>query len=195
MSSSSTLRMAVMVGMAAILPLAAQAQIGPSQGGRAAFTRFKALDSNGDRALSRAELNVQGGAKAASALFQLLDADGDGRLSLREVEGISGGARVARFDSLDGDLNGYLSRREFPAALDARLFAALDRDHDGKLSMGEIRPALGGWRQSDPKAAPPVRQARQAEESQPLCWVPNFGDADRWLIEMPVLAGPTCTTR
>lgn len=194
MRSRSMLRMAVVAAMAAIPPLAVQAEIGPSQGGRSAFARFKAFDTNGDRALSRAELSARGGGKGASALFQMLDADGDGKLSLKEVEGAGGGARVSRFEAYDKDKNGYLTRTEFPAAVEARLFAALDRDRDHRLAMAEIRPSLGGWRGAEAKAAP-VRVARQKEDDRPLCWVPNFGDADRWLIEMPVLGGPSCQTR
>lgn len=191
----SMLRMAALAAMAAILPLAVQAElIGPSQGGRSAFARFKALDTDGDRALSRAELSARGGGKGASALFQMLDADGDGRLSLKEVEGAGGGARVSRFEAYDEDKSGYLTRAEFPAAIEARLFAALDRDGDRHLAMAEIRPSLGGWRGAEAKAAP-VHPARRTEYPPPLCWVPNFGDADRWLIEMPVLAGPECRTQ
>lgn len=187
---SSFLGPAAMIAvMVAAVPMAAQARIEPSETGRKAVARFKALDHDGDRILSRKELG--GGSES---LFVMLDADGDGRLSLREVEGAGGGRRLARFEAYDADKNAYLTRREFPARVDGRLFAAFDRDGDRHLALGEIRPSLGGGQGSRPDA-PMARKARPAPEDRPLCWVPNFGAADDWLIEMPVLGSSYCRTQ
>lgn len=173
-------------------PLAAQ--LPPSQSGRAALARFQDFDRDGDRALSRAELLARGRDKGADALFVMLDADGDGRLALKEVEGAGGGGRLARFDAYDVNKDGFVARREFPNFADPRLVAALDRDGDNRLALGEIRPAFAGFRPRRAKAAPLPVKTRPAERAPAAwCWVPAFGD-DGWGLEAPVLWSGCRTT-
>ncbi|HSV28678.1 MAG TPA: hypothetical protein VLL76_03940 [Candidatus Omnitrophota bacterium] len=179
----------LILAVAALLPVTAAAQMAPSEGGRAAYARFKAMDRDNDRALSLAELRKAGGERASAGLFLMLDADGDGRLSLKEVEGAGGSARLGRFEAYDVDKNGYVLRREFPKVLDPRLVAALDRNGDARLSLREIRSSFAGARAVRPDTPTARKSARVERGEQTLCWVPNFGSADRWLIEMPVLGG------
>jgi len=182
------------------LPAAAAAQLPASETGRSAFARFKSFDADGDRALSRGELAAPGRERGSASLFLMLDADGDGRLSVKEVEGRGGGGRLARFEAYDVNKDGYVTRREFPNFIDPKLVAALDRDGDGALALGEIRGSFAGWRPSaaEPRGErrPPKHAAAPAGRPAPLCWVPNFGDADDWLIEFPVIAtGGRCRTQ
>lgn len=184
------MRMGPLVLVAAlVLPAPLAAQLSPSPGGRAALARFMDFDRDGDRALDRSELVARGRDKGADALFAMLDADADGRLSLKEVEGAGGGGRVARFDAYDANKDGFVLRREFPSFPDPRLVAALDRDGDRRLALGEIRPAFAGLRPRpvEPAAAAPVRP-RPSRPAADLCWVPAIGD-DGWGLEATVMWG------
>jgi len=54
----------------------------------------------------------------------------------------------ARFDRLDADGDGMISREEFTAAMENRTerqFARMDRNEDGKITR-EDRPFRGNWR-------------------------------------------------
>lgn len=185
----------LMVAAALTLPVSAGAVLAPSEPGRAAYARFKALDTDMDRAVSRAELLRQGRERAADTLFALLDGDGDGRLAVAEVEAAGGGARLARFQSYDVDRDGMVARREFPAFFDPLLFAALDGDGDGGLELRDVSPRFAGWRPAPARPDAAVPERPQRGEDRPVCWVPNFGDADRWLIEVPVTGfGDGCRT-
>lgn len=189
------MRMGVTIVLAALaLPVPLAAQMPPSHSGRAAIARFQDFDRDGDRALGRAELWARGREKGAEALFIMLDADGDGRLSLKEVEGGGGGGRVARFDAYDVNQDGFVVRREFPNFTDPRLVAALDRDGDGRLALGEIRPAFAGFRPRVVKAPLlPVTARPPPPAAKAWCWVPAFGD-DGWGLEAPVLWSGCRTT-
>jgi hypothetical protein len=177
---------------ALVLPTAAHAQMGPSTSGRAALAAFNRADHDGDRGLSRAELLSFGREKAAALLFTMLDANGDGRLSVKEL-GAANGALLARFDAYDANKDGFVTRREFPNFVDPRLFAALDRNHDGRLSLAELRPTFAGAHVRS-VAPPPVRQARAAQppSSRPSCWVTGFG-RNSLTFEVPVVSSP-CRT-
>lgn len=104
--------------------------------GRAAS--FETLDTNGDGALSKTELEAAGAARFAAA-----DANGDGALSKEELQArASSGAakRVERMMTrLDTDGDGKLTQAE----LEARprrgdVFARLDADNDGAISKAEF---------------------------------------------------------
>ncbi|HLO76537.1 MAG TPA: EF-hand domain-containing protein [Magnetospirillum sp.] len=178
---------------ALILPAVAQAQLAPSQGGRAALAAFNRLDGNGDRALGRDELAMVSRRKAADALFSLMDADGDGRLSVKEL-GAASGALLARFDAYDVNKDGFVSRQEFPNFVDPRLLEALDRDGDGRLSLAELRPAFAGSvARAVPVHSPRKTINKPADSPQAWCWVTGFG-SDRWTLEAPVTWG-RCRTR
>ncbi len=190
------MRIGACVVLAALaLPVPLAAQMGPSHSGRAALAQFRNFDRDGDRALSRAELLVRGREKGAEAMFVMLDADGDGRLALKEVEGAGGGGRVARFDAYDVNKDGFVARREFPNFPDPRLIAALDRNRDNRLALGEIRPAFAGFRPRMEKAAAQPVKSRPAAApvTKAWCWVPAFGD-DGWGLEAPVLWSACRTT-
>lgn len=174
------------------LPAATHAALAPSESGRAAFARFKAIDTDGDRILSRVELSRLGRERGADALFALLDADRDGALSVAEVAA-AGGPGLARFQAYDADRDGTVTRREFPRFADPLLLAALDGNRDGGLELRDLRPEFAGWRPA-PSEAPKAERADR-REPLPLCWVPNFGGGDDWMIEMPVVVSRSgCVT-
>ncbi|MGE5505810.1 MAG: EF-hand domain-containing protein [Actinomycetota bacterium] len=180
--------------MAALtLPAGARDLIGPSNAGRSAMARFNALDRNHDGRLTWDELMSHGRQYGADSLFLLLDANGDGRLSAREVEGKGGGGRLARFDAYDVDHNGYVTRREFPAFVDRVLFDALDRDHDGGLSLAELRPGFAGSGVRTARADEVPAAKPQRAKPAPLCWVPTPGSG-RIAMEVPVTGLP-CRTQ
>lgn len=186
----------VLAGLA--LPAQALAQLPPSKTGRAGVGAFKSLDRDGDHGLSLAELRARGREKGSDSLFVLLDGDGDNRLSLKEFTPTGNGALPVRFDAYDVNKDGFVIRREFPNFVDPLLFIALDRDRDGRVALGEIRPAFAGSRVV-PTAAPEPRKAAKAQPPAPTwCWVPAFGnngDGDgRWGLEAPVVWGRCHTT-
>ena len=74
--------------------------------------------------------------------------------------------------------------------------SALDRDHDGRLPLSELRPAFAGARMArTPEAAPAPKRVARAEppRTQPFCWVTGFGKHN-WTLEAPVTWGG-CRTR
>ena len=88
------------------------------------------MDANGDGRVSREEW---------SAAFDRRDANQDGVLTPEEIR--AGGRAAAnpyaeRFESLDRDRDGYVSRAEWP--LEPASFDRVDRDADGRLSRGEL---------------------------------------------------------
>lgn len=133
----------------------------PNAGPGAAL--FKALDGNGDGALSADEL------AAATESLKMLDRDGDGQLSPRELAmpgGQAGGPRpggngrpgaeqlLARWKGFDKDGDGKLSADELPPALKNR-FERVDANGDGFADFDELRRAaeiLAGQRGKRPGA-------------------------------------------
>lgn len=111
--------------------------------GRMLPPRLKAMDKNSDGKVSRDEFT------GPAARFDRIDADGDGFLTLQEVRQFAarvaaaapGRGAVARFDALDKDKSGKISREEFPGP--AKRFDRLDSDHDGSLTRAELRAATG----------------------------------------------------
>lgn len=97
---------------------------------------FRRIDHNGDNAVSQAEfLGDASLDDDAEDLFEFLDANADGRVSRAEWHGTR-----ARFDALDRDRNGTLSRAE-AAGADAPpdLFEAIDRNDDDVIARAEWR--------------------------------------------------------
>jgi Ca2+-binding EF-hand superfamily protein len=189
------LRISLAIVAALVLPSQALAKIEPSVGGRAALATFNRLDRNRDGGITVAELNRLGKEKAADTLFQLLDVNGNGKIPIKELSA-NNNALMARLDAYDVNKDGYVTRREFPNWVDPLLVAALDRNHDGMLSLSELRPAFAGAHVTQPAPQPQVRQAaaKKAEPNNlPYCWVPRFrhGDSDekhhRWLLQGPVV--------
>jgi len=122
---------------------------GPAQGRAAAAERFKALDTNGDGRISRAEAQA---APALAAHFDQIDANKDGEITpkefrayhraLKDAKAAGGGTTAApagAFAKLDKNGDGLLSREE--VAGHPRLaadFDTLDINHDGQLSPAEL---------------------------------------------------------
>ncbi len=95
--------------------------------------RFERIDADGNGRIDRQEF-----AAAGDARFAWLDADGDGVITLAEVEEKARRERAARrFERIDADGDGAVTRAEFTAAGDT-MFAHLDENGDGFLSMGEL---------------------------------------------------------
>lgn len=95
--------------------------------------RFERLDADGNGRIDRDEF-----AKVGDFRFGKLDADGDGVITLAELEERERSERLARrFEHLDADDSGEVTRSEFTAAGD-RMFEHLDENGDGTLSMGEL---------------------------------------------------------
>lgn len=186
----------LLVLAALALPAAAHAKLeptynGPSKTGRAALASFNGLDRDHDRGLTLDELRGRGRQKGADALFALLDGDGDGRLSLKEFAGAGNGALIGRFDAYDANKDGFIARREFPNIVDPLLFAALDRDHDGRLSLSEVRPAFAGSRVAEDSTPQPRKPPRaKAPNPDAWCWIPVFGSGEhQWELQAPVIWG------
>ena len=102
-------------------------------GGNPQRNRFERLDADGNGRVDRQEF-----ARGGDVMFGRLDADGDGAITLAEVEDTARRERLAkRFERMDADGDGRVTKAEFTAAGD-RMFAHLDENADGTLSMGEL---------------------------------------------------------
>ena len=126
---------------------------------------FAAMDLNHDGFLTNSEVQAAWQEHVAQTYaqqrperlrrFDLADTDKDGRLSLDEAK--AGMPRVAaNFTELDTNKSGFLSRDQVAAAgqlffrqdiaewrqRNAQAFAALDTNHDGKLSKAELEAKM-----------------------------------------------------
>lgn len=100
--------------------------------------RFEAKDTDQDGRLSWAEFRGDG------RLFARIDDDGDGRILRAELgEGERAGRKLKRFDRLDSNHDGELTRAEVETVQLER-FASLDTDGDGFLGLEELRSRRRG---------------------------------------------------
>lgn len=108
---------------------------------------FGRLDDNGDGQLDASELK-----QARAARFERLDTNRDGVLTEAELTAPAGrlqqkaeaaeSALSGRFEVMDGDSDGKVSREEFLAATSPDLKARIDGNGDGLISQSEFAAAL-----------------------------------------------------
>jgi hypothetical protein len=94
----------------------------------------------------------------AEGVFAAMDANSDARLTLEEFKAVRMGPqrglnpqreammqqrKVARFAPMDTNRDGFVDRAEFLAAHGERMFTAMDRDGDGRVTPLEFR--RHGW--------------------------------------------------
>lgn len=108
---------------------------------------FGRLDANGDGMLDAAEMR-----EARVQRFERLDADRDGLLTEAELTAPAGRLQqkaaaaetvlADRFEGMDGNGDGKVSREEFLAAASPALTAQIDGNGDGLISRSEFAAAL-----------------------------------------------------
>eukprot|EP00794_Sanderia_malayensis_P016561 gene16561-18240_t len=85
---------------------------------------------------------------------------GCGDMSLKELDekhDVHGGAARALFDHCDLDASGYIDRNELAAVLDLgpdevkEIFATLDKDDDGKISIGDFTENFNAFKELAPQ--------------------------------------------
>ncbi|WP_373635275.1 EF-hand domain-containing protein [Yoonia sp. SS1-5] len=108
---------------------------------------FATLDSNGDGALSLAEIQARGQMR-----FDEADSNADGALSAEELAAASARNATERsarmLERLDANGDGLLQRDEMqPRGGDraAKMFERVDADGDGQLSEAEFDAAKARW--------------------------------------------------
>ena len=119
---------------------------GPHGGGHGGgpMMMFEQLDGDGNGEVTSAE--AEG---AVDSRFTGADVDGDGALSLEEFQPLLVELMRPRivdgFQFLDEDGDAKITREEVDRPL-GRLISHLDRDHDGTVTLDELRPQhRGGW--------------------------------------------------
>ncbi|HXJ01546.1 MAG TPA: hypothetical protein VNH44_09995 [Micropepsaceae bacterium] len=101
------------------------------------------FDGNSDGTVTRDEMET-----ALKRQFEACDLNHDGRIDLREMQ-VENDRRFRAFGTgasplIDWNQNGQIEFEEF-ATTARSVFAELDKDHDGKLDMNELRiPRLPG---------------------------------------------------
>ena len=129
----------------------AVAQEGPGRGDRMARGEkmVEQLDTNGDGAVSKAEVDA-----SRAAAFAAADTNGDGGVSQAEVLAYQEAQRAERraareaemFARADTNGDGVLGPDEFGPRVD-RMFEALDKDDDGMITAEEREEARESWRE------------------------------------------------
>lgn len=102
-------------------------------GGEMFRTLFDAVDADGDKSVTQAEVDAYRTAKLAE-----VDASGDGALSIEEFDTfyreLTRSRMVDTFQELDADGNSVISAEEMDTRI-ARMFERMDRDGDGALTL------------------------------------------------------------
>ena len=122
-----------------------------NSGEHSANAMFKAMDTNGDSKVSRAEH-----AAHAQKMFNEADSNHDGQLSSAEMKAAhekmsgkpakDGMSADAKFKAMDTNGDGQVSQAEHAASADA-MFTKLDVDGDGFLSASECAKGHDGMMQ------------------------------------------------
>ncbi len=125
--------MAATVGLLALGGSAFAQGRGPD--GRGAMAMLRSFDTDGDRALTQAEIDAGIAARVASA-----DADGDGALSLAEFgtvwEDMTETRRVRAFQRLDPNGDASVTTAELEARFGG-IVERMDRNGDGQLDQAD----------------------------------------------------------
>lgn len=153
----------LLAGAILLIPIAS-----PAQSGGAADEAFRRADRNGDGKVTPEELPQQG-------LFRRFDGNGDGQITIEETRAAfsklpqtgqnAEGIREARalkgpvdtlFQRADKNADGSLTESEVGRP---RLFALLDQDQDGTVTLPEARKALDAIRAGTSAETPPPTEA------------------------------------
>ncbi len=107
-------------------------------GGEMIRALFAEVDADGDKILTREEIDTYRAARIAE-----VDASGDGALSIEEFDtlyrDLTRSRMVDAFQKLDDDGNGVISAAEMDQRV-AHLVERLDRDGDGQLKLQRPMP-------------------------------------------------------
>lgn len=107
-------------------------------GGEAMRALFEAVDADGDKTLTREEIDTYRAARIAE-----VDTSGDGALSIDEFDllyrDFTRSRMVDAFQRLDDDGDGVISATEMDQSV-AHLVERLDRDGDGQLKLKRPKP-------------------------------------------------------
>jgi len=116
---------------------------------------IKAMDTNGDGVISRAEFDA-----FHANRFKEMDANGDGKLTPDEItterNKILKNGQDKRFDAADANHDGMLTREETKKnPMLFRHFDEMDANHDGKVTREEMNFAMEYWRNKREKMKRP----------------------------------------
>jgi len=124
MIKSTSVTLALLLGLACTAPAAAQVAAAPAP------DRFDAADSNDDGKVDRVEYDG-----FVAELVLLYDNDRDGRLSRAEV---ASARDPSKFDTIDANRDGFITLQEIDAYSDSD-FAVLDANRDGAVDRTEAQ--------------------------------------------------------
>ncbi len=134
--------------IAAALLASASTVFAAAPDGSAPSSPGRTLDQNGDGMISRDEAAAH---PRLAQSFDRLDTNQDGALSREELRAGHRSGHHGRLASLDTNGDGSISRDEAKSAPRlAEKFDAIDADKDGMLTREE----LAAWRKSNPRPAP-----------------------------------------
>ncbi len=120
--------------------------------------RFEKRDVNGDGQLSRDEIP-----RMPDKKFAKLDRNQDGQLSPSELRPGGKAKKHRRFDKIDTDGDGRVSRAEADKAK-KRKFAKMDTNSDGAVDRAEFRTSKGHWPTPDGAKKSKKNKRRNAGE-------------------------------
>ena len=135
---NTKVKLLIAAGATAILvaPLAMQANAFGGKGGKHGQNFIERMDTDGDGAVSREEIDAKRAEK-----FAEFDVNKDGQLSADEFTALQEDRKrkrqEARFQRLDADGSDSVSADEFGSRTD-KMFARFDKNEDGKLTSDEL---------------------------------------------------------
>ncbi len=127
--------------------LNANAFPGGGKGGKFGEKFIERMDTNGDGAVTQAEIDAKHAEK-----FAEFDANKDGQLSEAEFSALEEARRQERhkahFQRIDADGNNVVSADEF-GGRSSKMFERFDKNNDGKLTADEMSKRGKGHRCKD----------------------------------------------